>query len=138
KQAIEMADIALGSAVNASSSVADLATRIKRAKDPEIKMMQSWLTSWGRSMPTEVDTQQMPAMSGTISGDDMAHLGAARNLDFDTLWLEMMIHHHEGAITMAQQEKVSGSNTDARALADRILATQQTEIDEMKSMVGGD
>ena len=43
EQAIEMSDIALDPKTAASAKVKDLATRIKKAQDPEITMMRGWL-----------------------------------------------------------------------------------------------
>jgi len=56
-------------------------------------------------------------------------------MDFDRMWLTMMIVHHEGAIEMSQTELAEGVNPEARQLAESIIATQQAEIDEMRAML---
>jgi uncharacterized protein (DUF305 family) len=53
------------------------------------------------------------------------------------MWLEMMIAHHEGAISQSQTVKASGSNSDVLALADLIITAQQGEIAEMQALLQG-
>ena len=47
----------------------------------------------------------------------------------------MMIAHHEGAITMANEEAAKGSNPQAKALATKIVGDQQAEIATMKDLL---
>ena len=134
EQAIEMADIALDPTVGASEVVKELASRIKGEQDPEIQLMTGWLTAWGQPIQmTDDATHDMSSMEGMMSADEMDMLSAATGPGFDKIWQEMMIKHHDGAISMAQDEKANGSNPEALALADQIIAAQQTEIDEMNS-----
>lgn len=137
QQAVEMADIALDSSVGAGAQVLDLATRIKGAQDPEIAMMSGWLTSWGQ--PMQMDTsmsQDMHLTDGMMTDAEMADLHNLKGAEFDTMWMQMMIRHHTGAITMAQTVKTSGMNTDVVALAGQVITAQQSEIDEMKTILG--
>lgn len=53
EQAIEMAEIALDTAVDAGPKVIDIAERIQAAQDPEIKTMKAWLVQWKK--PTQMD-----------------------------------------------------------------------------------
>jgi uncharacterized protein (DUF305 family) len=46
-----------------------------------------------------------------------------------------MIQHHQGALTMAEQQVANGSNGDAIALAKTIISAQQKEIAEMESLL---
>ena len=137
-QAIEMADIALDSKVGASQKVRDLATRIKGGQDPEIQLMTGWLTAWGQPMQANTGTgHDMSSMDGMMSAAEMDTLGTMTAADFDRMWMEMMIRHHEGAIAMAQTVKAAGSNSDVLGLADRVIAAQQAEITEMQTLPGG-
>jgi uncharacterized protein (DUF305 family) len=136
EQAIEMADIALDPTIGASVEVQDLATQIKAAQDPEIEAMTGWLTAWGQ--PVQMDTSgghDMSSMEGVMTAEEMDALGAATGVEFDTMWLEMMIRHHEGAIAMAETVKASGSNADVLGLAEQIITTQQAEIEQMQVLV---
>ncbi len=136
EQAIEMADMALDPTVGASAAVLDLAGRIKGAQDPEIELMTGWLTAWG--MPMQMDTSDghdMSSMDGMMSAEEMEALAGSTGAEFDRLWLEMMVRHHEGAIAMADDVKADSSNAEVIALADAIIAGQQAEIDEMKALL---
>jgi uncharacterized protein (DUF305 family) len=67
----------------------------------------------------------------------MDALAVATGTEFDTMWLEMMIAHHEGAISQSQTVKANGSNPDVLTLADQIIAAQQGEIAEMQALLAG-
>ena len=137
-QAIEMADIALDSKVGASQKVRDLATRIKSGQDPEIQLMTGWLTAWGQPMQANMGTgHDISSMDGMMSAAEMDTLGTMTAADFDKMWMEMMIRHHEGAIAMAQTVRAAGSSPDVLVLADRVIAAQQAEIVEMQIVLGG-
>ena len=143
QQAIQMADLA---ATNATSAeVKALAAQIKAAQDPEISMMSQWLTAWGAPMEMEgtadggMDHGDMDmggmTVAGMMSAEDMDNLGAATGADFDTMWLQMMIAHHQGAISMAQQVADTTTNPAVQELADAVIAGQTTEITTMQQML---
>jgi len=139
-QAIEMADMAIATSTNAD--VLALAKQIKAAQDPEIEQMTSWLKSWGQKVPgmTMSGTHDMTGMNdmmtdGMMSEMDMTKLAQSTGPSFDRLWLEMMVLHHQGAVTMAKAELVDGKNSGAKTLAQNIITGQQTEIDKMNALV---
>jgi len=76
-------------------------------------------------------------MPGMVDQPTIDRLRTLNGPDFDKLWLQSMISHHQGAIGMAQAEIAHGQNPDAIALAKSIIATAQAEIDQMKQMLGG-
>ena len=67
----------------------------------------------------------------------MAELESLRGTEFDRLWLESMISHHQGAVEMAKAEVAHGKNVDAIAMAETMVATQEAEIVQMKQMLEG-
>jgi uncharacterized protein (DUF305 family) len=137
EQAIEMAEIALDPSRGASPEVVDLATRIQGAQDPEVQLMTAWLTAAGE--PVAMDTSEghdMSSMPGMMTAEQMDEMASLTGAAFDTVWLEMMIAHHEGAVSQSETVKREGSNPDVLALADAIIAAQQGEIDEMKALLG--
>ena len=136
QQAVEMAQLALDAKASASATVRDLATRIKGAQDPEIKLMTAWLAAWGEPT-TAMAGHNMSSADGMMSADVMTALGKATGTGFDRMWLTMMIEHHQGAIRMAQDEKAQGSSTEALVLADKIITAQQAEIAEMSKLIAG-
>jgi uncharacterized protein (DUF305 family) len=140
QQAVEMADLAL---VNAESpQVKDLATRVKGAQDSEIQQMTGWLKSWRKPLAAAGDMGGMDhgsggdASMGITTAAEMAQLQAANGREFDAMFLEMMVRHHQGAIDMATQEQLKGKFTDAKMVVGSIVTSQQAEIDEMKSLLG--
>jgi uncharacterized protein (DUF305 family) len=138
EQAIEMSEIALDPNVGASAEVVDLATRIQAAQDPEVELMTGWLEAAGAPLTMDMsDGHDMSSMDGMMSADEMDALAAATGTEFDRMWLEMMIAHHEGAISQSETVKASGSNADVLALADEIIVAQQAEIAEMQALLGG-
>lgn len=137
EQAVEMAEIALDPTVGASAEIIDLATRIQGAQDPEIQTMTAWLEEWGE--PTEMDQSEghdMSSMEGMMSAEEMDALAAASGTEFDQLWAEMMITHHEGAISMAEDVQEDGVNPEVNALAGEIIEAQTGEIAELRQLLG--
>ncbi|MFZ3495847.1 DUF305 domain-containing protein [Streptomyces sp. 5.8] len=135
RQAVDMAELAATRA--SSSEIKDLATKIKGAQDPEIKTMSGWLTSWGEQVPQAMGGHDMPSgMPGMMSMDDMTKLETAKGAEFDKMFAEMMIKHHEGAIEMAKTEKAEGTYDSAKKLADAVITAQTAEIEQMNKMLG--
>ncbi|AXK34395.1 DUF305 domain-containing protein [Streptomyces armeniacus] len=144
RQAVEMADLAETRA--SSSKVKDLAEKIKKAQDPEITTMSGWLKAWGEKVPEDMsgmdhggmdhgDDSEMPGM---MDGKDMEKMKKSEGKDFDTMFLNMMIEHHEGAVEMSQTEKKKGAYGPATSLADDIIAAQNAEIAQMRKLLGKD
>ena len=76
-------------------------------------------------------------MQGMVDDATMAKLPTLEGQAFDTLWLESMIGHHQGAVEMAKAEVANGENIDVKSMAQTMIDTQQTEIGQMKQMLGG-
>lgn len=133
EQAIAMSDLALQRGSNAK--VKDLANRIKQAQGPEIDKMKGWLSGWGEPPTASGGEHGGGHQSGMLSGSELRQLGAASGAQFDKLFLEGMIRHHEGAIKMAQDGLNQGMFLDAKALARQIIDAQQAEINEMKGLL---
>ncbi|MEV4325422.1 DUF305 domain-containing protein [Microbispora rosea] len=136
RQALEMAKLAEDRA--GSSKVKELAKQIEAAQGPEIQTMTGWLESWGVQAPGE-DAMPMDhmdhGMPGMMSGEDMKKLEGLKGAAFDKAFLTMMIQHHEGAITMAKEEREAGVYEPARQMADSIITSQSAEISTMKKLL---
>ena len=140
-QAIEMADLALTNTTN--PDVLALANQINAAQSPEIKILSGWLGEWGQPVPSiaagsmDHDMSGMGGMmmDGMMSQADMDRLETSTGTEFDRLWLELMIQHHEGAVKMSKSEVAGGKNPDAIALAQAIISSQQAEITTMESLL---
>ncbi|MET9906069.1 DUF305 domain-containing protein [Streptomyces sp. NPDC006476] len=146
QQALEMVRLAAGKA--SSAQVKDLAARIEKAQDPEIKTMSGWLTAWNEKVPSagaSMDSMDsMPGMdhgsgsdmAGMMDPKDMTMLEKASGKDFDTMFLTMMVEHHEGAVKMAGTEQTKGSYGPAKSMAGDIVKGQTAEITEMNKLLG--
>ena len=131
EQAVEMADLALAN--GAGPEVTRLATQIKAAQGPEIAQMQGWLASWGADAGSAMD--HMGHMPGMMSGDDLEELGSLKGAAFDERWLRMMVAHHEGALTMAQDVLSTTQDPQVRSLAEAVVSGQTAEIATMKGLL---
>lgn len=70
----------------------------------------------------------MMQIHGTMMRQDMTG-----NADRD--FVMMMIPHHQAAVAMAQTELKYGTNTHLRNLAQHIIAAQQAEIRQMRTLL---
>ena len=138
QQAIEMSDFLLAKQ-GIDPRVTELANNINAAERPEIQQMQDWLKQWGEPMPamTQGDMQG-PARGGVIgqlSERELNALREAQGADASRLFLTQMIAHHEGSISVAQNEIEEGQYPLAVVMARSIASTQQQEIDTMKGIL---
>ena len=115
-----------------------LAKQISAAQQPEIEILKVFLVQWNENPDTNSgQAGHGSAMAGMVDAATMTKLESLNGAEFDTLWLQSMIGHHQGAIEMANAEIANGDNVDAKTLAKNIVATQGTEIGQMKQMLGG-
>jgi uncharacterized protein (DUF305 family) len=125
EQAIEMSEIAL---LNTSNpEVLQLAQDIKDAQSPEIEIIKSWTG-------VNVSTHAGHMMDGMLSENELSDLRNAKGREFDLLFLQGMIKHHEGAIAMAQGVADSKSK-DVSELSALIIKAQEVEISKMKKLL---
>lgn len=125
EQAIEMSELALLNTTN--PELLQLAGQIKAAQSPEIELMKSWTG-------VKASTHAGHVMEGMLSQSELSDLRDAKGSEFDVLFLQGMIKHHEGAIVMAQ-EVVTSKNKDVANLSASIITTQKLEIDIMQELL---
>jgi uncharacterized protein (DUF305 family) len=135
-QAVELADLAPERADR--KDVAGLADRIADTQRPEIDMLNRWLKL--HEQP-EVDPAGHGAshagMPGMATSDQVDQLRQARGANFDRLFLQLMITHHEGALTMVEEVRRAGVNGRVQEIADDVAVVQSDEIHRMRGMQGG-
>lgn len=132
EQAVEMASLA-GERAD-SPDVKKLAEKIQAAQQPEIDTLTSWLQQWGET-PAAGGQHGGPGGGGMMAEADMAQLEGARGAAFDTLFLTMMIEHHEGAISMAEAQLAQGQYPEAKAMAKDIVTSQTAEVQQMRDLL---
>lgn len=131
-QAVEMSDLILAKD-DVDAAVAALAEQITAAQQPEIDLMTGWLEAWGEDLPA-TGAMDHP-MDGMLAQQDVDAIGAASGAEATLLYLQSMKAHHEGAIAMAEVQVANGSNPEAIALAEAIIAAQQAEIVQIEDLL---
>ena len=115
-----------------------LAQRIDVSQADEINMMQDWLVVRDEGM-AEHHAHGTMLMPGMLTPDQMAELAAATGSDFDRLFLEYMIMHHQGAVIMVEALFASpgaGQESQIFNFASDVIADQSMEITRMRRMRG--
>ena len=126
----------------ASRAVQVFCARMVVAQSDEIVTMRSWLGVRGEPVPaaayqraaTATSSEPSTLMPGMLTDEQLAELDGARGADFDRLFLEYMIPHHEGALSMVDVLFTSygGAQNDfVFKLASDIYADQEIEIERM-------
>jgi uncharacterized protein (DUF305 family) len=108
----------------------------QRAEIAQMKGLLALAAERGLKVP-EHTLHGDPPMPGMLSKAQMSALAAAKGAEFERLWLEGMIQHHEGALAMgrAQQEyqfKAGRRPYGLDVMVDEILVVQRGEITKMK------
>lgn len=142
-QALEMT--ALVRARSETRAIDLLARRIEITQKDEIAWMRDWLEQRDESVPhiemhgSHADAPDTVAlMPGMLTEEQMSKLAAASGADFDRLFLEFMIQHHEGALTMVKElfsTDGAAQATDVFTFAAEVDADQRSEIGRMQSVL---
>lgn len=127
-----------------------LCERIVNAQQDEIRLMQYWLREHGQPIPSgtamyhpgmKMDGMDMgdhAMMPGMLNEEQLAALDKARGPEWDRLFLEDMIKHHEGALMMVDELLHSpGAAQDdiIYRMSSDVYADQSTEIERMGKML---
>lgn len=155
-QALIMVDMIEGRSDR--EDLALLAERMGLSQEAEVELMEEWLAERGEDVPSweaiRLETglrlsgrhggdhgthghEDLVAMPGMMTSEELDALAAARGEEFDRLWLEGMIRHHEGALTMVQRlyEAGGGGELVVGRLASEIEGDQGIEIARMTEML---
>ncbi len=119
-----------------------LAERITVSQRDEIGLMRTWLLDHREAAPGP-DPHQMhhdgaALMPGMLTADQIAQLAAASGAEFERLFLEFMIRHHEGALTMVTKlfsTPGAGQDVDIFRFASDVGADQRAEIRRMRALL---
>jgi uncharacterized protein (DUF305 family) len=117
-----------------------LARRIELSQEDEIGLMRQWLEMRGEQVPDAHAHHAAGAalMPGMLTPDEMGRLAAARGKEFDRLFLESMIKHHEGALVMVSElfsNAGAAQESDIFSFATDVDADQRIEIARMGAML---
>lgn len=156
-QAVEMASVALTRSTD--DEVRTLAFDILTTQQNQLGMMQGWLTMWDRPLSkvgpymawmTASDhsshggsTMTMPmdhsgpmdTMPGMASAEDLAALRSATGQALDTLFLQLMLRHHQGGLPMMEYAASNATEGPVQSLAQKMVNTQTSESTLMTDML---
>ena len=142
-QAVEMTALIRSHTQN--KDLQSLGARISSSQTDEIKFMKRWLAARGESVPKSTPdmpgmdmSNATPLMPGMLTRDQMSALRGAKDTEFDRLFLQGMIQHHNGALTMVKdlfENAGSGQDAELFNFATDADNSQRAEIRIMESML---
>jgi uncharacterized protein (DUF305 family) len=114
-----------------------IATHIGVDQQAEIQTLNALLAQWHEEPghPADHSGHAGMPMTGMVDQGTLNKLESLDGAAFDLLWTKSMISHHEGAVTMAQDEIANGESADAIDLATMIVEAQQREIAIMTHLI---
>lgn len=155
QQAVDM--VALLEGRTTHPGVIAMGARIARSQDDEIAMMREWLMVRGEAVDADdlhdhhhhhgghsghdhhhADPGDIAVMPGMLSPNQMAALEAAEGAEFDRLFLEGMIYHHQGALDMVDELLTHPGAAEDVMMSEfvgHVVADQAAEILRMQSML---
>lgn len=136
----------------ATEGVRLLAERIAASQRSEIATMQQWLRAHGETVPevamgaggahaghvgAGMPDSAHAGMPGMLSAAELERLANARGAEFDRLFLDYMIRHHEGAIAMVAELLATpgaARTSEIFQIASDVDADQRAEIARMRAL----
>ncbi|GGC70482.1 DUF305 domain-containing protein [Hoyosella rhizosphaerae] len=150
-QAVEMSAAVISTTDD--DSVRTLAFGILTAQENQVGQMQAWLDVWDQPRRAAGDYMTwMPAdehaghespdmgadaaaMPGMATAADMSNLRQARGDDQDTLFLQLMLRHHQGGLSMLEYAIDNADTPVVLNIARSMSEGQNKEIALMERML---
>ena len=142
---------------SARDDVKLVAERIAISQRDESALMERWLRARGEpvpgamehghhggahagmAMPDSAHAAMMASMPGMLTPAELRQLEASTGAAFDTLFVRLMIRHHEGALTMVKEYLATpgaAQESEIFRFASDVDADQRAEIRRLRSLVG--
>ena len=147
-----------------STAIRQMGLRMEISQNDEIGIMERWLRARGEEVPEWTSTASTgeavqdaehaahaaaghgamdhsahgPGMPGMLTPQQFARLEGARGVDFDRLFLELMIQHHQGALVMVRDlynSPGAAQESVVYQLASEVDADQDIEIRRMREIL---
>lgn len=122
-----------------TDEVKQLSKSIIVSQSKEIEQMKQWYKEWfGKEVPTGTQVMRHHGMMNNngmhmgMMGDDTDITRLENAEDFDRVFVEEMIPHHQMAVMMASMLKNGTQRPEMKQLADDIITAQTREIDQMR------
>ena len=130
-----LAMTALTEPQGAGEAVKQMALRMEISQRDEIRWMERWLEARGADWEGSHGGMLMPGM---LTPEQMEELSGARGTEFDRLFLEYMIQHHEGALTMVAALLATpgaAQESEVFQFANDVDVDQRMEIARMRALL---
>ena len=116
-----------------------IAERIAVSQRDEIALMVRWLANHGEPVPdtTGAHVSHGAGMAGMLSPAEMERLAALSGAAFDRQFIDSMIRHHQGALTMVAEllgSRGAGQDPAIFSFAADVDADQRAEIARMRAL----
>ncbi|WP_304112548.1 DUF305 domain-containing protein [Mycolicibacterium bacteremicum] len=127
--------IALARSNSGNPRLIALADALERSEQQQSDTVNALLVQWTDGQ----EGGQGPPPPGPTLFDKGAveRLGSLSGPEFDTLWLQAMLNHHQAVMIMASSEIREGEDVNAKTLAQAIISTRQEETGHMQQLLGG-
>ncbi|MGH3942534.1 MAG: DUF305 domain-containing protein [Pseudonocardiaceae bacterium] len=136
-------------------AIRSLAFDMERTQLEQVGRMQGWLSLWNAaSLPTgphmswmadattmsgmaheDEATAGVATMPGMASSADLDRLRSVGGTEFEILFLQMMLRHHQGGVPMAQYAAQHAETPQVRNLAEKIVLAQSSESDYLAELL---
>ena len=108
------------------------ARKVVEDQSREIALMTQWRDQWFPGRPKAQNIMAMPGMAMSMMDISPDHMEKMTGAAFDRMFVDMMIPHHEGALTMARDALAKSQRPELKKLAQEIIDAQQREIEMMR------
>jgi uncharacterized protein (DUF305 family) len=135
-QAVEMAELVNGRTTDPEVGV--MARDIALTQQYQIGEMRGWLDAWGLPPTSTDEPMAWMGMSGPMPGlasdEELAALRDATGAEVDRLFVELMIRHHQGGVSMAEAARDHAEAPYVRQLASSIVDSQTAEVGTLEQI----
>lgn len=142
-QAVTMAGYERDNTTNPSLKL--LSFDIETSQEFQLGQMQGWLDGWGLGRESSVPQMAWMGHTGKLESDGlMPGMATPAQMDkFQTLhgtamdidFLQLMIHHHQGGLPMAQYAADHAKTAPVRTTAKAMVTVQSNEIVAMEQLL---
>lgn len=152
EQAVLMSNLADS---RATPAVKALAIGILVGQSQELGLMRGWLQLWHRPATSSAPMVWMPGgmtshkamgdmapspdgmMPGMATPEQLTDLWAKAGPDFDVLFLQLMIRHHQAGVAMARYAALHADLDAVRQAAQSMTYQQIEDIGQMQALLKG-
>ena len=126
--AVQMAKLAAERATD--PKIRSMAAKMMADQEKEIAQLTTWREQWFAGAPP-ADTTSLPGAASMNM--DMSHMQSLSGHQFDMMFVDMMLPHHEGAIAMSCAAHAQSGRAELRQFARGVVRAQEQEVSDLSS-----